>query len=106
MASFMTTRLSSARCEGGPGNLPLPKVKNGGGFGKVLHLFGNTLVGVSRCWAFGRNAPLDCFCVSPKATTGDALEDRGATHRPLKGWGQLPERRGTNHAILPVIKYP
>lgn len=51
MASFMTTRLSSARCEGGPCNLPLPKVKGGGGaeerrvVGKVLHVFGNTLAG-------------------------------------------------------------
>lgn len=27
MASFMTARLSSARCEGGPGNPPLPTLK-------------------------------------------------------------------------------
>lgn len=27
MASFMTTRLSSARCEGGPGNPPLTTLK-------------------------------------------------------------------------------
>lgn len=27
MASFMTARLSSARCEGGPGNPPLPMLK-------------------------------------------------------------------------------
>lgn len=57
MASFMTTRLSSARCEGGPGNLPLPKVKKGGGgvVGKVLHVLGNTLAGQPFL------APLDRF---------------------------------------------
>lgn len=58
MASFMTTRLSSARCEGGPGNLPLPKVKKGRGgvvVGKVLHVLGNTLAGQPFL------APLDRF---------------------------------------------
>lgn len=80
MASFMTTRLSSARCEGGPGNLPHPKVKNGGGG------FGESLALLWQHFSWGQpilrgllvDAPFDCFRVSP-------IESGGYFHH----WGRL-----------------